>query len=81
MKRKNIVKVKKVPKVKRVKKVKKLTITEKRHKQKACYGSKEWSINAAICKRCKWQKPCGKVKHKLPGPDFKTIRGTIIRYT
>ena len=31
---------------------------------KLCYGTSEWSENSGICRNCKWQEECGKVKIK-----------------
>jgi len=35
--------------------------TQKLQMEKACFGTKEWSKNSGICKRCKSKKDCGKV--------------------
>ncbi len=37
---------------------------EQRRKQKACYGTPEWSENSGICRRCKWKEDCGKIQKK-----------------
>ena len=59
-------------------KSKRLTETEARHEEKGCYGSKEWSENAGICKNCKWHGDCGKVENKLPGPVLSILPARII---
>ena len=33
-------------------------------KQKACFGTKEWSKNSGICNGCEWKEDCGKIKAK-----------------
>jgi len=32
--------------------------------KKACFGTKEWSENSGICKRCESKKDCGKVNSR-----------------
>jgi hypothetical protein len=30
--------------------------------KKTCFGTKEWSENSGICKRCEYKEDCGKIK-------------------
>ena len=39
--------------------------SKKQKPLKNCYGTKEWSANSGICRNCKYQKECGKVKEKV----------------
>jgi hypothetical protein len=32
--------------------------------RKLCFGTKEWSENSGICKRCASQKECGEINAK-----------------
>lgn len=34
----------------------------KQQSEKACFGTKEWSENSGICKRCEYKNECGKIK-------------------
>ena len=34
----------------------------KKHPEKACFGTKEWSKNSGICNRCNWKEDCGKIE-------------------
>lgn len=38
------------------------TQSQKKHPEKACFGTKEWSKNSGICKRCLLKDDCGKVE-------------------
>jgi len=38
------------------------TELKQQHMLKACYGTKEWSENSGICKRCKWKDEFGKIE-------------------
>jgi hypothetical protein len=33
-------------------------------RRKLCFGTKEWSENSGICKRCTSQKECGEINAK-----------------
>jgi len=38
--------------------------SKKQQPEKACFGTKEWSKNSGICRKCDWKQDCGKAKEK-----------------
>lgn len=38
---------------------------QKKKSRKACFGTKEWSENSGICKKCSSNKECGSIKANL----------------
>ena len=37
---------------------------QKKQEEKACFGTKEWSINSGICNGCDLKEDCGKIKER-----------------
>jgi hypothetical protein len=35
--------------------------------KKACFGTKEWSQNSGICRRCEHKEECGKIENNRKG--------------
>ena len=38
---------------------------QKKKSRKLCFGTKEWSKNSGICRRCELKDECGKIHAKL----------------